>query len=188
MARWSRYAEELSSTRYPALLAYAMILAGDRAAAEDLVADALVRTFGRPRRLANVGQAEAYVRRAILTAFLDGARRSASRTRAYTRVAEPLIEPARENAIDDREEMLAALAQLAPQVRACVVLRFYDDLPVAEVAHRAGIAVGTAKRYLHDGMAALRIELDDAEIDGDDSHRDTVTIVAPGSRGARRMR
>ena len=45
---------------------------------------------------------------------------------------------------------------LSPQVRACVVLRYYDDLTIAQVADRLHLAIGTVKRYLHDGGATLR--------------------------------
>ena len=39
------------------------------------------------------------------------------------------------------------------------MLRYYDDLTVAQVADRLGLALGTVKRYLHDGAEVLRGEL-----------------------------
>ena len=48
-----------------------------------------------------------------------------------------------------------ALAGLAPQERVAVVLRHVDDLTVADVAARMGLAVGTVKRYLSTGSAKL---------------------------------
>jgi RNA polymerase sigma factor (sigma-70 family) len=49
----------------------------------------------------------------------------------------------------------AALAVLSPAERACVVLRFYDDLPVKEIAERLGCKAGTVKRHLSDAMAKM---------------------------------
>src|SRR5688572_14133922 len=113
MAQWSIYLHDLSTTRYPRLLAYATLLAGDRAAAEDLVQDALIRTFGRPRHLPTIGHAEAYVRRAILTLFLDSTRRRATLTRAFARLAEPAIRPDHSITVAERDRIERALADLA---------------------------------------------------------------------------
>ena len=52
--------------------------------------------------------------------------------------------------------MQVALAALAPQQRICVVLRYYDDLTVPEIADRLSLAEGTVKRYL--SLAVHRME------------------------------
>ena len=44
---------------------------------------------------------------------------------------------------------------LAPRVRACVVLRYFEDLTVAEIADRLQLSDGTVKRYLSDGVHGL---------------------------------
>lgn len=75
MARWQGFYDELAERRYPALLAYAMAFAGQRATAEDLVQEAMVRTFSSPRRLSSAQHAEHYVRRAIASVFVDDKRR-----------------------------------------------------------------------------------------------------------------
>jgi RNA polymerase sigma-70 factor (ECF subfamily) len=60
--------------RRPALVAYACLFVGDRRDAEDLVHDAIVRTFARQRGVGDVRSAEAYVRQVIRTVFLDQVR------------------------------------------------------------------------------------------------------------------
>ena len=52
--------------------------------------------------------------------------------------------------------MHLALLTLPPRERACVVLRYLEDLPVAAVAAELGLAEGTVKRYIADGVAKLR--------------------------------
>ena len=157
MAAWQGLLDELLRDRRPALIGYASLLTGDRAAAEDLVHDAVVRTFGRPRSFPNVNAADAYVRRAIASIFIDRAR---SRRR-WLAVLPRLVAGAA-TSVDDVAERLdarAALLTLPQRQRACVVLRFYDDLTVLEIANRLGLSEGAVKRYLSDGIHHLNTAL-----------------------------
>ena len=56
-------------------------------------------------------------------------------------------------------DLAEALASLSPRQRTCIVLRYYEDLPIAEIAGLLGFTVGTAKRYLFDGVRALEARL-----------------------------
>ncbi|MCJ7827018.1 MAG: SigE family RNA polymerase sigma factor [Demequinaceae bacterium] len=180
MAEWQGFYTELATTRYPALLAYATALTGQRAAAEDLLQDAFVRVFSRWRRLEDAHHAENYVRRAMATIYLDRLRRRATLARALVRAVEREAAPDQGDQIGERDAMSIALASLPPQVRVCIVLRFYDDLAIAEIASQLGLAVGTVKRYLSDGIAKL-----EQIVGGDAGHHDgrkggaTVPVVAP---------
>lgn len=78
MHAWRGVLEAVIRERRPALVGYACLFVRDRSAAEDLVQEALVRTFARRRAIDDVHQAEAYVRRAIRTSFLDQARKDSS--------------------------------------------------------------------------------------------------------------
>ena len=133
--------------RGKALGAYAYLLTGDLRDAEDLVQDALVKTFLR-HRVVDLGSAEAYVRRSILTTYIDGYRRR----RNWDRVRHLLVRDERHEGHADqvsvRQDVQAALRTLSPQQRACVVLRYFDDLTVPEIAQRLSLADGTVKRYL----------------------------------------
>jgi RNA polymerase sigma factor (sigma-70 family) len=65
--------------------------------------------------------------------------------------------------IDDRAQLVRAVARLAPRQRACVVLRFYLDTSVADTAAALGCSEGNVKRLTSDGLAALRVVLDTTE-------------------------
>ncbi|MEU8224790.1 RNA polymerase sigma factor [Kribbella sp. NPDC048915] len=52
-----------------------------------------------------------------------------------------------------------ALATLSPRQRACVVLRYYEDLTVPEIAAELDCAEGTVKRHLADARAKLATQL-----------------------------
>lgn len=70
-----RVLAEMARDRGPDLTAYACLLTGDRAAAQDLVQEAIVKVFARMRTGFTPNVAEAYVRRTMLTLYIDGFRR-----------------------------------------------------------------------------------------------------------------
>lgn len=178
-AAWERVVTDLVAERGDALLRYASLLCGDRDDAADLVQEALVKTFGRLRNGFGIESAEAYVRRVILNTHLDGGRR---RTR-WRRVA-PLeyVPEQRESdapGVDVKLDLHDELRKLSPRERACLVLRYYDDLAVADIAGTLRISPGTVKRYLSDGLAKMAIALAD---DGTAADRLGPAGAAPRTR------
>ena len=138
------------------LLGFAYLLTGDRAAAEDVLQDALERTY---RVWPRVDEPFAYVRTAIT-------RHAINRWRRRGRRKEVCLEgwdtAARADHIQATVERLAiqdALATLAPRQRAVVVLRFLDDLSEAETARCLGCSVGTVKSQTSRALARLRRHL-----------------------------
>ncbi|GAB3408392.1 hypothetical protein GCM10027515_25620 [Schumannella luteola] len=162
MARdWEAVVAELVRVRGDALIRYATLVSGRRDEAADLVQDALVKTFGRLRNGYTVDNAEPYVRRAIMTLWLDRARR-ASRWRAIAPLEyRPDETPAPSGGVDARLDLHRELERLSPRERACLVLRYYDDLKVDDIAATLRISPGTVKRYLSDGLAKMAIALAD---------------------------
>ncbi len=161
MGRWEPLLESVVETRYPRLVAYAMLLTSSRADAEDLVQDALVATFSGRARFATEAEAEAYVRRAVASRFIDTGRRRTTERRVLARTAglatREVVEPP---SVGLAPEVEAALALLAPRERACVVLRHMEDLSTRETAAVLRLSEGAVKRYLADGVAALGAALD----------------------------
>jgi RNA polymerase sigma factor (sigma-70 family) len=155
---WEDQLRELVHARGTALLRYAYVLCGDQTRAEDLVQAAITRTFARQRA---VQDAEAYVRRAILTGYLDEQRR----TGLFRRHQQLLATPSAylDASVEDRSEVAAALSTLSPQQRACVTLRYLCDQPVDEIARVLGCSSGNVKRHLHDGLLRLRTALEPQE-------------------------
>ena len=152
MAEWEQSLDALVRTRGTALVGYAYLLCGDRREAEDLVQDALIKTYSRGRVATRPTNVEGYVRRAILTTFLDGFRRR-RRWAAIRHLADAEEStPGPELASGDRLDVRAALDALGPRERACVVLRFYEDMTVARIADELSISEGAVKRYLSDGV------------------------------------
>ena len=179
---------DLARERGKALTGYAYLLTGESAAAQDLVQDAFVKVFAHMRSGFAPEVAEAYVRRAILTLYIDGFRRR----QRWAAVRHLVVRAERgegpEAAAADRVDLRVVLGSLAPQERACVVLRFYDDLTVAEIAARLNLAPGTVKRYLSNAVHKLESRLGPMASlhlpDGDDvlADRPTTTTTTTTTR------
>ncbi|MCJ7827024.1 MAG: sigma-70 family RNA polymerase sigma factor [Demequinaceae bacterium] len=175
MGAWRGLLAEVVETRHASLVAYGYLLTSSRPDAEDLVQDALVKVFSRVRTLPNAAAADQYVRKAMLTLYLDRRRRDQAwgLLRRSIATADGVVGP--EDTVAASTDVRASLAALSPRERACVVLRHFDDLSVAEIAARLGLAEGSVKRYLSDGLRRLGSELID---DGA-----TVSVVAHGREG-----
>jgi RNA polymerase sigma-70 factor (ECF subfamily) len=152
---WEQRFAELTRDRGQALVRYAYLLCGDAHEAADLVQDGLLRAFGRLGGPADIDNLEAYVRRAVLTAYLDRGRRSSRWRSARHLLPGPETLAGPEDAVIDREAIRRACADLSPRQRACVVLRYYGDLSVAQIADELGCGEGTIKRYLSDALNRL---------------------------------
>lgn len=158
---WEAVVTRLVAERGVALTRYAALLTGRPDDAADLVHDALVKTFGRLRNGYSIASAEAYVRRTMLNTVVDSGRRSARWRRIAHLTAEPELVESTDADTGDRLDLAAKLQRLTPRERACVVLRYYDDLKVDDIADTLGLSSGAVKRYLSDALAKLHVALTD---------------------------
>ncbi len=176
---WQPMLESLVRSRHRALIAYAYLLTRDVADAEDLVQDALVAAFGGRADFPTIGHAEAYVRRAVATRFVDNARKRTREKARVDRVALAIVTEGPESGTVGRVDVASALAELPPRVRACVVLRYLDDQSTTETARALGLSEGAVKRYVSDGVRSLNAML--GTVASDD---DRVAVRAKGSVGS----
>lgn len=171
MSTWKQVLTDLATSRATALKRHAFLLCGNEAEAEDLVQEALVRAFSRPLRTPRLDEAEAYVRVIIANRFIDLARRRAPARRAVTRLSgSPSATPDPADDVALRTDIETALSALTPRQRACVVLYYYDDLPVGQVARALNCGEGTVKRTLHDARSVLADRFHAAGTPGGDEH------------------
>jgi RNA polymerase sigma-70 factor (sigma-E family) len=152
---------EFVAASWPSLYRTAYLLIGDRDLAEDLVQTALAKTYASWGKVRDVGAARGYARTTLVNTATSWFRKRGWR-------AERPTEAVDRGSYDDdpslRPTLTAALAQLAPRQRAVVVLRFYDDLSVAETASALGCSEGTVKSQTSDALARLRGLLGDIVI------------------------
>ncbi|GAA5151798.1 SigE family RNA polymerase sigma factor [Nocardioides marinquilinus] len=149
---------------WPQLRQAAFALTGDRDRAEDLLQTVLVRTCTRWARVRR-GDPVAYVRRALLNAWIDQYRRR--RVMAEDAVAEPDAGAVADESetVGLRADLAQRLAVLSARERTMVVMRHYLDLPEAEVAEAMGCSVGTVKSTCSRALARLRIPIDETRGD-----------------------
>lgn len=133
-------------------------LLGDRAEAEEVTQEALVRAYLRWRRIEPY--AEAWVARVAANLALDQHRRR-SRQRRHAAAVVPTVAEAVDPAagLVSRMELVAGLRRLPKRQREVVSLRYLADVSEAETARLLGCAPGTVKQHAHRGLAALRLDL-----------------------------
>ncbi|PWU53090.1 SigE family RNA polymerase sigma factor [Micromonospora sp. S4605] len=152
--------EEFADSRLAALLRYAVMLTGDPHQAQDLVQDTMVRVQLNWRRVARADSPERYVRRMLTNQYVDWHRGSWMRRvllRAEPDDALPAPTDHAQHAVD-RDQVWSWLARLPRRQRATLVLRYYEDLPDAEIADILGCAVGTVRSSISRALATLRAE------------------------------
>lgn len=143
----------------------AYLLCGDWDRASDHVQEGLIRVYVAWPRLVRHGGELAYARKAVVSAFLDSARRRSSTERPSS---EHPDRPSGEDvatAVADRAALMAALARLPERQRACVVLRYFEELDVRETAAAMRCSEGTVKSQTSRALASLRAMFEDASRD-----------------------
>ena len=127
--------EEFMAARWTPLYRTAYLLTGNRHEAEDLLQNALARTCARWGSIRDKGAADAYVRRAMLHLAQRQWRR-----RGREVVTDPLPDSGHDHlgARADHVALWAEVRKLPARMRATVVLRYFEDLSVAETARELG--------------------------------------------------
>ncbi len=144
----------------PRLVAMLTALTGQRAVAEELAQEALLRAHVRWNRISGYDSPSAWVRRTALNLANNAWARRRTEARLVNRLG--ALPPARETAVVDHE-FWATVRQLPDRQATAVVLHYLDDLSVRDVASAMGCAEGTAKAHLHKGRTNLALLLDNPE-------------------------
>ncbi|GAA1968590.1 SigE family RNA polymerase sigma factor [Catenulispora subtropica] len=145
---------EFVASRAAALFRTAVLIVGDRHAAEDLVQSALERTYRHWGRVSAMETPEPYVRRILANLAVDHFR--AVNRRPVRLLDHDGVAPDHSPDVDEHDAVIRVLRELPPRMRAVLVLRYFDDLTEAQVAEVLGIAVGTVKSQAARGLAKLR--------------------------------
>jgi RNA polymerase sigma-70 factor (sigma-E family) len=135
----------------------AYLLCGDWDRAEDATQDALARLYSRWPRIDRTVGLRTYAHRTVVSAVIDGAKRPWRRERVTPQPVDETAPDRRRNApVEDRLVIAEALATLPDRQRACVVLRYFEDLTVRETAKTLRVAEGTVKSQTARGLESLR--------------------------------
>ena len=139
------------------LVRLALLMTGDLAAAEDVVQDAFEQLHRRWPSLRQPGSGLAYVRSSVLNGCRSMHRRARVARKHAARLAEPPSAGADAAGADagERSDLIAALLALPRRQREVLVLRYYADLDVAEVADTLRIGPSTVRSTAARGLGAL---------------------------------
>jgi DNA-directed RNA polymerase specialized sigma24 family protein len=135
---------------YVALLGLSTLLAAGSPDAEDIVQDVFVRATNHLQRL-STAEVRPYLRTGVVNAWRNERRRLTAEGRKR-RAAAVLTSPN----LGPDEGLWQEIIQLPARQRACLVLRYYEDLPEREVATLLHCSVGTVKSQTSRALEKLR--------------------------------
>jgi RNA polymerase sigma-70 factor (sigma-E family) len=137
----------------------AFLLCGNWHTAEDLAQTTLAKMFVSWRKIEQRGAVHAYANRILVNTYLDGKRLKCSGEILTDGFPDRAAQP---QAVETRLVVLAALATLPPKARAVVVLRYWEDLSVEQVADALGCSPGNVKSHTARALEKLRTVLGEA--------------------------
>ncbi len=182
MTSWAEVMERIVRERRHALVGYAFLVSGSMSEAEEIAQDAIVKTFARGRAKREVETAEAYIKRAIVNETINRARHRKVAAARSAALAAAESEPGHETWVGVHADIHKALAGLSAQERACVVMRYFEDMTVAQIADELRLSAGTVKRYLHNAAEKLRDTLGSTMADPEPRELIRVAVKDGGTR------
>ena len=136
----------------------------DRNAAEDLVQEGFIRLARNAHRIKDDAKAAAYLRSIVLNLARDNNRRGLVSLRHHLPFDDRRASTEDEIVLrDDQREVIEALRELPHRQRDCLVLRYYQELGIDDVAATLGISPNSVKTHLKRAMAAMERRLDRAD-------------------------
>jgi RNA polymerase sigma-70 factor (sigma-E family) len=142
--------EDVYRADYARMVRVAHMLTGSNEAAEDIVQDAFVGLYPRFNALDDPG---GYLYRSVVNGCWSRHRRR----RVVERFRHLTDQTASADvATDEIDETWTALMRLPNRQRAVIVLRYYADLPLSDIAEILGCKTGTVKSMLHRALAQLK--------------------------------
>lgn len=153
---WEDEFREYVRARGPALLRAAHQLTGHPLDAEDLLQNALTKTYLAWDRIEDRRALDGYVRRAMVNINISQWRRRKLEEYPSDELPEMCTSSSDESHGEVHEQLERALGELPERMRAAIVLRYYEDMTEPEIARTLGISVGTVKSTVSRAMGKLR--------------------------------
>jgi RNA polymerase sigma factor (sigma-70 family) len=144
------------------LVRLARLFVDDRNAAEDLVQEAFIRLARSAHKIRDDTRAAAYLRSIVLNLARDHNRRGLVSLRHRLPLEDERAADEDELLLrDDQREVIDALRELPHRQRDCLVLRYYQELGIDDIAEVLGISRNSVKTHLQRGLGAMESRLED---------------------------
>jgi RNA polymerase sigma factor (sigma-70 family) len=142
------------------LVRLARLFVDDRNAAEDLVQEGFIRLARNAGRIRDESKAAAYLRSIVLNLARDHNRRGLVSLRHHLPF-DDLRASAEDEIVlrDDQQEVIDALRDLPHRQRDCLVLRYYEELGIDDIAGTLAISRNSVKTHLKRGLVAMEKRL-----------------------------
>ena len=144
---------------YPMVSRTVFFVVHDRARAEDIAQEALVRLLERWKRVSRYERPDAWVRRVAIRLAIRSVQRERLR---------PVLERKLELSADAGPvdvDLLRAVGELPVRHRAAIVLFYFEDRPIAEIVHILGCSESAVKVWLHRARKALAVALQEEAVE-----------------------
>ena len=155
---------EFVQSRATPLHKTAYLLCGDWHLANDLVQEALAKTYRHWRRVQRADSPDAYVKRILINETNRYWRRHRNVAPPTDIAAEESATPDLSDKVVDRDELLHALLSLPARQRATVVLRYLEGMSERETATILKCSEGTVKSQTSRALGALKTVLKREEL------------------------
>jgi RNA polymerase sigma-70 factor (ECF subfamily) len=161
--------DEVFRAEHGSIVRTAFLVTGDRETAREVAQEAFAELYVRWAKVRTYDRPGAWLRRVAIRKAVRARRRGARRAEleAGSGVGAHDLGRAAGGADDLGPDVLASLQELSPAQRAAVVLHYFDDLPVTEVAEALGCKPATASVHLHRARTRLAELLGEQEVDTD---------------------
>lgn len=156
--------EQIFRSDYPSVVRVISPIVGSVEDAEAVTQDAFVKAYSSWKRVGSYDRPGAWIRR---VAIRDAVRFVERRRR---RTPMPAVESESSDSTVGALDLDGALRRLSPKQRACVVLHYLADWPVAEVADAVGCSEATVRVHLHRARGALAVALAPRDPEMTDGH------------------
>ncbi|WP_109471720.1 SigE family RNA polymerase sigma factor [Ornithinimicrobium cavernae] len=144
----------------PRLVGLAYAMTGAKADAEDLVQDTLATVITKWSRISEAENVDAYVRRTMVNTLISKKRRRwTTEVVSHEAVTADRAQPVGAGVaqqVTERDAVLALLRELPDRQRAVMALRYYEDLPDAQIARALDCSEQAVRSAAHNAMKTLR--------------------------------
>ena len=159
------------------LVRLARLFVDDRNAAEDLVQEAFIRLARSAHKLRDVEKAPAYLRSIVLNLARDSNRRGLVSLRHHLPSDEQASVDDQITLREDQQRVIDSLRELPHRQRECIVLRYYDELGIDDIANTLGISRNSVKTHLSRGLESLERKLEEPLDSGFEADPDPIAGV-----------
>ena len=144
---------------YTPLAKFAYLVTGNMDIAQELAHEVLLRASEALLDF-RASHARAYLRTTVMNLWRRRLRRRGMEAMALVRIGSPSLSNDWPDSVDDRDVIWRALRKLPYGSRVCVVLRYYEDLSLSEIARETRLPVGTVKSRISRALKRLATYLE----------------------------